>query len=616
MKRATSGSQLSSFRAIRKCVLFLPPRARWYWAGLIPLAFLTAVLESFGAAAIFALLKIISDPTQLYTLPVLATVSALLPWPPQESQALIQFFVLVVAIFYILKSLLLVAIRYIRNRVISRSIAMLSRRMLEGYLTVPYAFHFRRNSAELIRNTTSSVDTAFQRVMASAVSIATEALIVIGIVVVLLVSASVVTLTVVVVVFALLGIMLHFTQRLFGEWGAQEEELKRATLQSLQQSLGGLKEVKVMGRERFYYQVFSKQQEALLRIQRLAETLTYAPSLLIETAFIVGMLLVILMILGQADAGQDVIPLIGLYAYAGFRVMPSVRSILLNLNRIAQGIAATDRVYQDFQAFTDYQAEELRPAGNSRIAFRHSIVLEQVSYTYDGNDTAALHGVNLTIQRGESIGIVGPTGAGKSTLVDLILGLLTPSSGRISIDGQDLAEHQRSWRRLIGYVPQGIYLYDDSLRRNIAFGLNDDDIDEEKVLAAVRLAQLEAFVARLPDGLDTRVRERGIRLSGGEKQRVAIARALYHEPQLLVFDEATSALDNQTERDVTRAIEALHGKKTLIIVAHRLSSIRSCDRLVFLRNGQVEGCGRFDKLLHKNAAFRQMVSQSEVGEAT
>ena len=213
----------------------------------------------------------------------------------------------------------------------------------------------------------------------------------------------------------------------------------------------------------------------------------------------------------------------------------------------------------------------------------------------------------MTIRSGESIGIVGPTGAGKTTLVDLVVGLLRPSSGRILIDGKDRGSHLSAWKRNIGYVPQSIFLIDDSLRRNIALGIDDSEIDESRVQAAVRLAQLERFVAELPHGLDTSVGERGVRLSGGERQRVGIARALYHDPGLLVFDEATSALDHPTEAAVNEAIEALHGQKTLLVVAHRLSSVRRCDRLVFLSNGRIKACGSYDELMRDDPDFQRMV---------
>jgi ATP-binding cassette, subfamily B, bacterial PglK len=246
------------------------------------------------------------------------------------------------------------------------------------------------------------------------------------------------------------------------------------------------------------------------------------------------------------------------------------------------------------------------PGGAEPIRFTRAVALEGVSYTYADEADPVLVDVDLTIARGESIGIVGPSGAGKSTLIDLLLGLLTPTRGRITVDGRDVAGALRSWQRHIGYVAQEPFVLDDTLRRNVAFGVADAEIDDPRVTAALRLAQLGEFVAGLPAGLDTMLGERGTRLSGGQRQRVAIARALYDEPEVLVFDEATSALDTPTERELIAALEALRGVKTLVVIAHRLTTVRHCDRLAVLRDGRLAAVGPWDELLARDAGFRAL----------
>jgi ATP-binding cassette subfamily C protein len=242
------------------------------------------------------------------------------------------------------------------------------------------------------------------------------------------------------------------------------------------------------------------------------------------------------------------------------------------------------------------------------LRFDERIAFEGVSFAYEREGAPVLRDASLSIAPGESVGIVGPTGSGKSTLLDLLLGLLTPSKGRITVDGAELAGQLASWQRSIGYVPQDVYLEDATIRANVAFGLEREEIDDERVGRAVRSAQLDDFLSSLPAGLDTVIGERGVRLSGGERQRVAIARALYHEPELLVFDEATSALDPITELELTRAIDALKGKKTLVVVAHRLGTVRRCDRLFFLRDGRIEAVGSYDELLERSEEFRRMAT--------
>ncbi len=599
---------------VKQCLAFLTKAERWRWAGVIPLGVIAAVMEALGAVAVFALIKIIDNPSRVTTLPVVSQLFPLLPW--QGRKAAVLTATAAVALFYLLKNFVLAASAYVQNTVVHDSIATLSRQMLKGYFTIPFAFHFRRNSAELIRNTADSPDLIFRLVMAPAVAVVSEALIILAIVGVLTATARSSTLLAVLVLSGLLAALLRLTGRIVSRWGADEQELRRATLQTLKQSLGALKEVKVMGRERFFYDLFSGQQDGLARVRSQYATLAFLPRLLVETLFITGMLLVIMVVTVRSKARSEIVPVLGLYAYAGFRIIPSVNRILMHLHSIRYGSKAVEQLHDDFLTFKHQAAAEVVAPDGTDITFADRLAVEHVSYAYDPSRPAVLQDISLVIHRGESIGIVGPTGAGKTTLIDIILGLLQPSAGRVTADGTDVFSALRLWQRKIGYVPQFIYLTDDNLRRNIAFGITDTDIDERKVQAAVHMAQLEDFVASLPHGLDTTVGERGVRLSGGERQRVAIARALYHDPELLVLDEATAALDNQTEHDVARAIEALHGEKSMIIIAHRLSTVRNCDRLVFLRNGRVEGCAPFDELLAHNANFRTMASLAEEGGAT
>lgn len=590
---------------IRKCLDLLTPRERWRWAALIPLAIVAAALEAIGAAAVLALIQLVSDPAHAATLPVISTVAH-----GNERRAVLLA-TIAVGLFYIFKSLALTVITFVQSRVISDSVVAVSRRMLQSYLAAPFAYHLQRNSAELIRNSTFSVQTAFGQVMEPAVAAITEAGIAAAIILVLLVKAPGLTLIAVGVLCAVLAVLLRLTRHTLARWGREEQELRGTVLQTLRQAFDGLKEIKIRGREQFYYEDFSRRQHALARLQHLSASLATALRLLIETVFIWGVLLVIVLVTVRSHSGADIIPLLGLYAYAGFRVIPSVNRILMHLGRIQYGSAAVDALHADLRALP-------APSGaaghlvESAITFRDRLVLHSVSFAY-GTHATALRDITFTVARGESIGIVGPTGAGKSTLIDLILGLLHPVAGQITADGADIFAALRAWQSKLGYVPQTVYLIDDSLRRNVAFALPDADIDEEKLRVALQLAQLDNVVRALPNGLDTVVGERGARLSGGERQRVAIARALYHQPEVLVFDEATAALDSQTEHELTSAIESLHGQKTLIIIAHRLSTVRSCDRLLFLRNGRIEAEGPFDQLLERNAQFRAFAAVADHG---
>jgi ABC-type multidrug transport system fused ATPase/permease subunit len=306
-----------------------------------------------------------------------------------------------------------------------------------------------------------------------------------------------------------------------------------------------------------------------------------------------GLAALVLTMLAQGRAMESVLPMLALFAAAAFRLMPSVNRILGAVQTLRFNQPVIDTLYTDLQLAI--------PAANANpipaTPFSEMLQLRQVNYTYFGAPQPALNDLSLAIRRGESVGFIGASGAGKSTLVDIILGLLTPDSGELRMDGTDIHVHLRNWQNQIGYVPQSIFLTDDTLRRNVAFGLPNEQIDDAAVHDAIMAAQLEEFVASLPDGLETVVGERGVRLSGGQRQRIGIARALYHDPAVLVLDEATSALDAATERGVMQAVDALHGTKTIIIVAHRLSTVEHCDRLYRLEQGRVVEEGKTREIL-------------------
>jgi ATP-binding cassette subfamily C protein len=594
---------------LRKALRLLDSADRWRWYALGPLALVAAAAEAFGAAAVFGLLTIVLDPARAATLPIAASVSARADGDPRS--LVVALCALLIA-FYLGRNALLAFAGHAQERVVHDSITHLSRRLLLNYLTAPYAFHFHRNSASLIQRMTQSIEAACTLVLSSVVSLFTETVISLAILGVLAAAAPAATLAAAAATGLVIAILLRLTGRIFERLGRDEQRHDEAALQQLQQSLGAMKEVKTAGRERYFHDRYSASRAALSRAQYRQAALHDVLRLAIETVFVCALLLVVILLVWRGRTGPDVVSVLGLYAYAGFRLVPAANRITRAIGQIRVGRPYLRDVVADFDALEESQAAAPpAPAPVDAARFTSEIRFEDVSYSYGAGVAAALQDVSLAIRKGEAIGLVGQTGAGKSTLVDLLLGLLPPTSGRISVDGRDLRDHARWWQRQIGYVPQAFFIADDTLRRNVAFAIADEDIDEGRVRAAVRVAQLEDFVAGLPDGLDTLVGERGIRLSGGERQRVVIARALYHEPQVLVFDEATAALDNQTERDLARAIEALHGTITLIVIAHRLTTVRGSDRLIVLDQGRVAATGSYDALLVSHAGFRALAAGGE-----
>jgi ATP-binding cassette subfamily C protein len=588
---------------VRACLGLLSPRARWRWFALVPLALASAAAEAVGAGAAFTLITILGDPARAGTLPVAGWIYARLPW--LDGPTVILTFTLLVIAFYVARNALLAGVTWVQEQALNVAVRDLSHRLLAGYLAAPYAFHFQRNSAALIHRVTDAVPSVFRGVLGALVSVACEALVVLGIVVILALTAPGVTLVAIVVVGGLLLLPLTLSRRATVRWGREVARLDREILQTLQQSLGGVKEVKLTGRERFFQAQFDERVAGSARLRSRYIAVASTLRMGVETVFVCGLLAVSLLL--TLDNGAAALPLLGLYAYAGFRVIPSANRIMLYVGQLRYSRSWIHDLRSDLAALAaPVRTPATGPAAAEPIRFGRVVAFERVSYAYGGAGGAVLTEVDFTIARGESIGIVGPSGAGKSTLVDLLLGLLEPTAGRITVDGRDIASALASWQRHIGYVAQEPFLLDDTIRRNVAFGIADADIDERRVTAALRRAQLGDFVGGLGDGLDTLLGERGTRLSGGQRQRVAIARALYHDPEVLVFDEATSALDTTTERELIDSLEALRGVKTLVVIAHRLSTVRRCDRLALLRDGRLAAVGPYDELIERDAGFRAM----------
>jgi len=588
-------------QTIRKAIDFLDAKQRRAWLRLIPISVTVAAMEAIGAAAVLVLIRLIDEPAGSDTGQLATTLrDAALRWNLSPIISLAAL----IGIFYIVKNALRFMEVHARQRCAGETEASIATQLLRRYLRAPYAFHLQRNSAELIRNATNSASTVSRVVLLSATEAVAEILVVTGILAVVVHSAPLAALLAGgAVALAMMG-MLRLTQSAHSRWGKQNHALRASIMQNLQQGLGGVKEVKILGRENFFTEIFGRNWRELMSVQVRRGALEVAPRLVVETLFVCGVMGVIIGLYRGGVGG--VVPLLGLFAYAGLRILPSLHWIVYYQNNLRFGAAALDEIQRDWRDLAELEHPARSP---EPLPFRGEISLQAVSFRYDGAERNALTDVDLAIKRGESVGIVGATGAGKSTLVDLILGLLEPTAGSVRVDGVDIRERLSAWQRQIGYVPQSIYLMDDSIRHNIAFGIDDDEIDDDRVVTALRMAQIEEFVQGLPRGLDSVVGERGIRLSGGQRQRVAVARALYHDPEVLVFDEATAALDAKTESELAREIQSLQRKKTLIIVAHRLDTVRQCDRLVFLIDGRVVDAAPFDDLQARNAAFQQLATR-------
>ncbi len=572
----------------------LVPAQRRFGVLLLGLMLIGMMLETLGVGAVIPILSLMdkSNPAEKY--PVLVPWLDFLGNPSHEQ--LVVFAMTALVGIYTVKVLFLVFLTWLQARFTYGIKSDFSLRLFSGYLRQPYTFHLQRNSAELTRNTLNQVGEMTGAIQ-SGMLIVAESLVCLGILALMLfvepVSALLVT--------SILGLVswagYRFTKGRVKRWGEKYQDHEMLRFQYLREGLGAAKDIKLLGREKNFIDQYQSNNLGSAKMSRYNITLAALPRFWLELVGITGIAAIVLLMIAQGKPMESLMPAIGLFAAAAFRLMPSANRLLTAFQNLRFSSAAFDNLHREFCLF-----EEAKPLSKySPLPFKKTLVLEGINYRYSSKEDLVLKEISFSFRQGKTVGFIGSTGAGKSTLVDIILGLLKPVSGSVSIDGVDIQTNLRGWQDNVGYVPQSIFLTDDTIRRNIAFGLSGDKIDEAAVWSSIRAAQLEQFINDLPQGLDTVIGEFGVRLSGGQRQRIGIARALYHDPSVLVLDEATSALDTATEVDFMKAVGALKGDKTLIIVAHRLSTVECCDYLYRITSGRIAEEGQPALLLSKKA---------------
>lgn len=576
----------------------IDPPQRWRWIVVVLVAVLASGLEAIAAVMIYILLTVANGNLDV---PVLGDLEA--RFPDTAKSTLIGWIAGVMLVFFVLRALVLFTQAYWQNRTVNEAGALISRRLLIGYLRMPYSFHLLRNSAESIRTAFQSVIDVVAFVFFPTVMLLSEALVIIALLLVLLISAPVATLLLIGVVTPAVLVILRVVQPRIAASGLLAQESYELNLRRLQQTLGGVREIKVLGRERFFERMYGQSRLDFARAMYRRAALTEVPRISIETMLMLSIVGFIGVTALNGGSLEKSVTVLGLFGYAALRVMPGLNRVIAQLNNLKYGRAALDTVMADLHMIEE-EGQQLADAGPA-LPLEHRLRLDGVSFRYPGADRDAVRDISIDFARGESIGIVGQTGSGKSTLLDLMMGLQAPTSGLVTCDGVDIHANTSAWQRNTGVVPQTVFLLDDTLRRNIALGVNDDEIDELALNEAIKLAQLEDFIASIPYGLDSVVGELGVRISGGQRQRVAIARALYHRPAVLFFDEGTSALDNATEAELIRALDNLRGDHTMFIVAHRLSTVRRCDRVLVIREGRLVDVGAYDELVLRNVELKQ-----------
>ena len=481
-------------------------------------------------------------------------------------------------------------------------------RLLRAYLAAPYTFHLQRNTATLIRNATVETDRIFRGngAVKPAMAILSEALVVTGLVALLVWIHPVAAAAVLGLLGLLGGLLTLLFRRRLETIGRRRSEHEGALVQAVQEGVGGIKEIRLLGREGYFTDRFRRHARPLSDALRQNSMIELLPRLILETGAVVALAGVAAFLVTGGGAPARALPTIGVFTVAIVRLMPSVRRLVHDVNCVRFHGPALETVHEELRSLEPAPGERAVGDGGAGPALRLEERLEvrELGYAYPDASSPALRDVDFTVPAGSAAGIVGATGSGKTTLVNLLLGLLEPTSGRILVDGVDIAGRTPAWQRGVGYIPQDPFLSDDTLRRNVAFGVPDGEIDDGRVERALEAAQLAEFARSRAGGLDVRLGERGAQLSGGQRQRVAIARALYHDPDVLVLDEATSALDYATERRIADTVLALAGDKTLVLVTHRIGTLRGCDALHLLADGELVDSGTFAELEARSERFR------------
>ena len=591
----------------KKVLTFLDGPSRWHLGLLFVPMLGVAMLEMASIGMILPFIQVLVSPDGAG--PVQAFIEWLLPGVPVESR--LVWVAVIFSVLFVAKNIALFVMILIVNLTIQRKLALFIQRLFVNYLNRPLRFHLQRNSAEIIRNLNSSAIRAFESVRLM-LMIALEGLMVGAAFALLLFFEPTFTLLAGGILIAY-GLVFHrIAGPYFQRWGLRTQVLEARIIKSISEALRSIRDVKLLHVQDYLGAEFTKHTNGIAKLAYRLSTSQHIPRLSVETLVMVGFAAVVLGLTFSKESIEEVVASLGLFGMASLRLMPSMNRILIGAADLKNQMASIDVLYTDLEEAKKDHEEENPGDVMEDLPFEREIRLEDVSFTYPGSTETALRGVTLSIENGESVGVVGPNGAGKSTLLDIILGLLNPEKGVFSVDGKNISSNIRAWQNHLGYVPQHIYLVDDTLKRNIAFGLDDSAVDQGRIDKAVQLSNLGPVIETLADGLDTPLGERGSRLSGGQRQRVAIARALYRDPDVLIFDEATSALDSETEKEVIAAIERLKGeKKTMIIISQKLSLVRNCDKVVFMKEGEIVDIGRFDELVANNPRFRQFAQAGE-----
>lgn len=560
---------------------------------LVFLMLIGAVLETLGVSMILPVMNVVIEKNAVQNHRYLQVICDIFHIGYGDTRTLMIFVMTGLIVIFAVKNIFLFFQQKVQLKFVYTNQFATSRRMMINFMERPYEYYLNADTSVIQRSITSDVNNMYGLIL-SLLQLVSEGIVFVCLVAVSLVTDVFMSLTVAVLLVAALLIIKCVLKPIMRKAGEENQDYYSGLYKWIDQSVMGIKEIKIANKENYFINEYAKCGAGYVNAVQRYNLYNATPRLLIETVAIAGMILYVMISLLQGANVEEIMPQIGLLAVAAMRLIPCANRINNHLTSISYFepffMGVSDNLQQEIRDENiDYdEASYQKKIEVEKLTIKEKIELRDIVYKYPNTEVLIFDHADMEIPIGKSVGIVGTSGAGKTTVVDILLGLLRLQSGEILADGVEVRDHYQSWLKNIGYIPQTIFMIDSTIRKNVAFGYADEDIDDEKVWRALKEAQLDEFVRGLPEGLDTGIGERGIRLSGGQRQRIGIARALFEDPEVLVLDEATSALDNETEAAIMDSINRLHGRKTLIIIAHRLQTIEKCDMVYRVENGKVD----------------------------
>lgn len=574
-------------KTLNKILYLLTPRELKQSLLLLVMIIMMALLDMAGIASIMPFMAVISNPEIIETNNILNKVYKFSNKFGIENE---DQFLFVLGVFVFLTLVISLSFKalttYAQVRFVQMRLFSISKRVLEDFLRQPYSWFLNRNSADLGKSILSEVGTIVGKGLAPLFELVSRSMVSIAIIILLIIVDVKIAIITGIVIGGFYGLIFFLINNFVYRIGKERLKSNKLRFMTISEAFGAAKEIKVGGLENTFIDRFSIASVIFAKKQVHVGILSQLPRYFLEIIAFGGAILLILYLMLDRGSINNALPILSLYVFAGYRLMPSLQQIYSSFNQITYVSASLNSLYADLKSLEKLDNNR----DNNKLPVNKSIVLKNINYNYPNSSETILKNVNIEIPAKTTIGLMGTTGSGKTTIIDIILGLLEAQKGTLEVDGQVITKNNsRAWQRSIGYVPQHIYLSDESVAANIAFGKNSKEIDYDAVEKASKIANLHNFVINeLPKQYKTEVGERGIRLSGGQRQRIGIARALYHDPSVIILDEATSALDNNTEKLVMSAIKKLGQDKTIILIAHRLSTLENCDKILLMEKGEIK----------------------------